>query len=100
MSKRDVAQRQLKTFQWDKVSPHGLASTIWARDGAAQDPQIADLLRQQGIFDAMEEDFRAKQTVKLAVERKKADLTSCLDVRQRQNIGASSLSVLVSLARL
>ncbi|CEQ39622.1 SPOSA6832_01157, partial [Sporobolomyces salmonicolor] len=81
----DVAQRKLKTFQWDKVSPHGLASTVWARNGPdGQD--IAAKLRQQGIFDLMEEDFRAKQTAKFVTKRQKETLTTCLLPDQAKNI--------------
>lgn len=84
----DAAQRKLKTFQWDKVSPHGLASTIWGQQGN-EDDDIAAKLRRQGIFDLMEEDFRAKQTVKLASKREKTTLTTCLGTQQGQNIGMS-----------
>ena len=89
----DLAQRKLKTFQWDKVSPHGLAATIWARPNGAPKGDaaaVAERLREQGIFDAMEEDFRAKQTVKLAAKRDKTTLMSCLESRHAQNIGQSS----------
>lgn len=82
----NVAQRKLKTFQWDKVSPHSLGSTIWGQQGS-EDQSIAAKLQQQGIFDLMEEDFRAKQTVKLATKREKTTLTTCLGTQQGQNIG-------------
>lgn len=70
------------------MSPHGIASTIWARPDVRNDPEITELLRQRGIFDAMEEDFRAKQVARAAVKRDKSTLITYLDSRQGQNISA------------
>lgn len=81
-----MAGRKLKTFQWDKVSANATAATVWER-AVAKDPDIEAKLRAQGIFDAMEDDFRAKQTVQIATKKDKQTLVSVLSVQQRQRIG-------------
>jgi hypothetical protein len=57
-------------------------------------------LRQEGVFEKMEEDFRAKQTVKIERKSEKKEVTSYLGRQLGQNIGSSALppaSFLVSL---
>lgn len=91
-----VAERQLKTLQWDKVTAVALGSTVWDREKGSD---LESKLRAQGIFDQMEEDFRAKQTVKMASRKQAQTLESVLSVKERQRIG-QSLSLLLFEAEL
>ncbi|KAL8279166.1 hypothetical protein RQP46_008422 [Phenoliferia psychrophenolica] len=81
----DVAQRQMKQLQWDKLPPNSVASTVWGR-GTMDESLWSKKLRQQGIFDEMEEDFRVKQFLKRDIRHDAAKLKSILSDNQRKHI--------------
>ena len=87
----DVAQRQMKQLQWDKLSPNVVASTVWGR-GTLDESEWSEKLRQQGIFEEMEEDFRMKQFIKKVIRNDAAKLKSVLSDNQRKHIGAPNVS--------
>lgn len=85
-----VAQRMLKTLQWEKVTAVALGSTVWDSAPADGASDLETKLRAQGIFDQMEEDFKAKQTVKMTGKKHAQTLESVLSVKERQRIGGLS----------
>lgn len=86
----DIAQRQMKQLQWDKLSPNAVAATVWGR-GTLDESEWSKKLRSQGIFDEMEDDFRMKQIVKKVVGIESTKLTSVLTPNQQKHIGAPCL---------
>ncbi|KAK4700741.1 hypothetical protein P7C70_g5503, partial [Phenoliferia sp. Uapishka_3] len=81
----NVAGRQMKQLQWDKLSPNAVASTVWGRN-ALDESEWSKKFKSEGIFDAMEDDFRMKQIVKRIVVNDAAKLKSVLTDDQRKHI--------------
>lgn len=83
----DVAQAKMLQLQWEKISPATATATVW---NAVQldETEWSRKLRQNGIFDEMEDNFRAKQTVKRMAQGPKAHLVSVLDTDKKKRIGA------------
>ena len=79
----------MKQFQWDKLNSNGIASTVFAGDHQEEESEWARKLRLEGMFDDMEQEFRAKQTVQISAKRVKKTLDTVLKQEQRQRIGQS-----------
>ena len=79
----------MKQFQWDKLNSNGIASTVFAGDHQEEESEWARKLRMEGMFDDMEQEFRAKQTVQISAKRVKKTLDTVLKPEQRQRIGQS-----------
>lgn len=82
----DVAQTKMLQLQWDKLTPAAVASTIWGSSNP-DESAWSRKLRSQGIFDEMEDDFRARQLVKRVIKTPTTALSSVLDPKQRERIG-------------
>lgn len=102
-----TASRQLKQLQWDKINQTQLSKTVWGKS-TLDENEVARLLQTDGVFDEMEEDFKAKKLVlnldgqiitlpdifdlaylsfSTAAKREKKELISVLDPRSRHRIG-------------
>lgn len=75
----------MKQLQWDKLDAGTVANTVWAL--ASEDAsEFSKNLKLRGVFDQLEDDFRAKQTVTMTVKKEKKTLTSVLSNQDRQRI--------------
>lgn len=85
-----MARSKMKQFQWDKLSPQHAAETIFGQhELTADEEQVVKMLQQEGLFDEMEEDFKAKQPVKKSASTAKKDkieLKTHLSLQTRQGI--------------
>lgn len=85
----DMAKVRMKQLQWDKLSPQHAAETVWGQ-GKIEDDQLALVLRSEGFFEEMEEDFKAKQAAKrqtaAAGRKDKIEFKTHLSYQTRQGI--------------
>ncbi|CDS00429.1 hypothetical protein [Sporisorium scitamineum] len=93
LSRKEVlamARSKMKQLQWDKLSPQHAAETIFGQhELTADEEQVVKMLQQEGLFDEMEEDFKAKQPVKKSAATAKKDrieLKTHLSLQTRQGI--------------
>ena len=87
--RKDVAvfasQRTNQVF-WEAIAQKDLATTVWGQ-GTLDEVALAEILKSDGIFAEMQEDFKAKQAaLQLGKAKKAANLTSVLDGPMRQRI--------------
>lgn len=83
-----VSQSVMKQLQWDKLPANAVGNSVFSRVGLTE-AGLSERLRRQGAFDALEEEFKAKQTKKLVSKQAKQKLASVLKPEQRQRIGSS-----------
>ncbi|CAO1620396.1 unnamed protein product [Parajaminaea phylloscopi] len=85
----DMAKVRMKQLQWDKLSPQHAAETVWGK-GEIREDQLALVLRSEGLFEEMEEDFKAKQAAKrqttAAGKKEKVEFKTHLSYQTRQGI--------------
>ena len=65
-SRKDVAHTantRMKQLQWDKVPQQNVGKTLWKEPEVGKEQEWVQKLLDDGIWKAMEEDFRAKQLV-------------------------------------
>lgn len=79
------AKSAMKQLQWEKLNPGRVTNTIWANN-EHDELEWVKRLQRDGIFDEMEEDFKARQLAKVAAARKKVDWVSVLDPKTRERI--------------
>jgi cytokinesis protein len=84
----DVAKSRMKQLQWDKLTPQHAAETIWGQTSVSEQ-ELASMLREQGMFDEMEEDFKARNVAKRpaqAAKKEKMEFKTHLTLQTRQGI--------------
>ncbi|CAO1613189.1 unnamed protein product [Sympodiomycopsis kandeliae] len=84
----EMAKTRMKQLQWDKLSPQHAAETVWGQNPIA-DEELTAVLRSEGLFEEMEEDFKAKQTPKRqaqAAKKDKVEFKTHLSFQTRQGI--------------
>jgi cytokinesis protein len=85
----EQAKGRMKQLQWDKLSAQHAAETVWGRN-TADEVQITEMLRSGGLFEEMEEDFKAKQVAKRATaalaKKEKLEFKTHLSLQTRQGI--------------
>lgn len=92
LTRKDVlamARSKMKQLQWDKLSPQHAAETIFGQhELTADEESVIKTLQQEGLFEEMEEDFKAKQPVKKvnAAKKDKIELKTHLSLQTRQGI--------------
>ena len=86
-----TAKRQLKQVVWEKMNPTQIANTIWVVQDI-DEKEWASRLASEGVFEELEEEYKAKQVGPI-VRRKKDDLRSVLDDKMRERLGKNSLSI-------
>lgn len=84
----DMAKNRMKQLQWDKLSAEHASSTVWGTN-EAHELRLRDVFLSQGVFEEMEEEFKAKEASKKAVTAVKKDqkeLQTHLNYATRQGI--------------
>ena len=84
----ETAKGRMKQLQWDKLTPQHAAETVWGKN-LAEEERLTLMLKEEGLFDEMEEDFKAKQAAKRATtsaKKDKVELKTHLTLQTRQGI--------------
>jgi cytokinesis protein len=84
----DMAKARTKQLQWEKLSAQHASETIWGKNGADEE-LLRSVFREQGVFDEVEEDFRAKEVsrrVSSAARKDRKELQTYLNLTTRQGI--------------
>ena len=66
MARKDIAitpNTKMKQLQWDKLPQTQVGKTLWSNDEPDKEKEWIQKLREQRIWEEMEEDFKAKQLV-------------------------------------
>ena len=122
MARKDIPitpNIKMKQLQWDKLPQTQVGKTLWNDEEPEKEKEWIDKLKDQRIWEEMEEDFKAKQLVinlmgkcsqcnslqtiliSLSAKQKKAELRSVLDPQTRKRVGGCSASTSVaSLTRV
>lgn len=79
------ASQKLKQLQWEKIAKDSIQNTVWAHN-FIDEAKLTEMLKQDGVFNEIEKDFKAKQVKALGGMKKKEALKSVLDPRVRQRI--------------
>ncbi len=64
--RKDIAitpSTKMKQLQWDKVPQQMVTKTMWQSESPDKEQEWLMKLQMEGIWQQMEEDFRAKQLV-------------------------------------
>lgn len=109
MARKDIPitpNTKMKQLQWDKLPQTQVGKTLWSNEEPNKEKEWIKKLREQHIWEEMEEDFRAKQLVInlmgmwlsttddecrlnkiLTAKQKKAELRSVLDPQIKKHVG-------------
>lgn len=95
------ARQRTKQVQWDQVAANDLSKTVWAQPGgtSVQEDHVAQMLKSEGFFDEMEQDFKTIVAVKNRVPnavgtQKEKQLISVLTPKMRERIGKLTIILL------
>ena len=97
----------MKQLQWDKVPQQLVGKTLWNDESAEKEKEWVKKLQSDGVWQEMEEDFKAKQLVinlmgeaslvcihsclipraHLTAKQKQAELKSVLDTQTKKRVG-------------
>ncbi|EJD02078.1 uncharacterized protein FOMMEDRAFT_87486 [Fomitiporia mediterranea MF3/22] len=90
MARKDIAiapNTKMKQLQWDKLPQTQVGKTLWNDEEPGKEKEWIQKLREQRIWEEMEEDFKAKQLViNLMAKQKKAELRSVLDPQTKKRV--------------
>ena len=110
-SRKDVpihANQRMKQLQWDKLPQQQAAKTLWSSESTtSKEKEWVSKLQSDGVWQEMEEGFKAKQLVLTLVgaymvcymffrvvadffftaARKRAELKSVLDPQTKKRVG-------------
>lgn len=53
----------MKQLQWDKLPQQQVAKTVWNDEEPSKETEMIKILKDDGVWMEMEEDFKAKQLV-------------------------------------
>lgn len=53
----------MKQLQWDKLPQQQVAKTVWNDEKPSREVEMIQILKDDGVWMEMEEDFKAKQLV-------------------------------------
>lgn len=90
-----IARQQMKQLNWQKVDISHLDRTIWSAKDIDEE-EWARKLKEEGIFDEMENLFQARKAVAVNISKAKRDLKSVLSYTQQQAVGKLSPYLLIS----
>lgn len=76
----------MKQLNWQKVDISHIERTIWSAQDIDEE-EWARKLKEQGIFDEMENLFQARKAVAVNISKAKKDLKSVLSYTQQQAVG-------------
>lgn len=78
---------KMKQLQWDKLPHQQVSRTLWKDDEPQKERLMLEKLKIDGVWNEMEEDFKAKQLViNLMARQKRAELKSVLDPQTRKRV--------------
>ena len=107
-SRKDIPiapSTKMKQLQWDKVPQQLVARTVWNDESVEKEKEWVQKLQVDGVWQEMEEDFKAKQFVTnllgacdwessmfvfltiTPAKQKKAELKSVLDPQTKKRVG-------------
>lgn len=75
----------MKQVNWETINPDQLGKTIWASNDV-DELEWANKLKEKGIFDQMEEEFKTRQIVKVVTAKKKKEYVSILEPKSQERI--------------
>ncbi|WFC97408.1 hypothetical protein MYAM1_000120 [Malassezia yamatoensis] len=84
----DMAKNRMKQVQWDKLSAEHASNTIWGTNDDYE-LRLREVFVSEGVFDAIEEEFKAKEASKklvAAVKKDQKELETHLNYATRQGI--------------
>ncbi|ELU44993.1 RhoA GTPase effector DIA/Diaphanous [Rhizoctonia solani AG-1 IA] len=82
-----MANTRMKQLQWDKIQHQQVGKTLWGEDYTEKEREWARKLFGDGVWQEMEEDFKAKQLVmNLMARQKRAELKSVLDQQTKKRV--------------
>ncbi|WFD41493.1 hypothetical protein MPSI1_000122 [Malassezia psittaci] len=84
----DMAKNRMKQVQWDKLSAEHASNTIWGTNDDYE-LRLREVFVSEGVFDAIEEEFKAKEASKklvTAVKKDQKELETHLNYATRQGI--------------
>lgn len=80
-----MANIQMKQVNWETINPDKLDKTIWG-DNDVDELEWARTLKEKGIFDQMEEEFKARQIAKAVTTKRKKEYVSILEPKSQERI--------------
>ncbi|THH08533.1 hypothetical protein EW145_g2635 [Phellinidium pouzarii] len=90
MARKDIAitpNTKMKQLQWDKLPQTQVGRTLWNDEEPDKEKEWIKMLREERIWEEMEEDFKAKQLViNLMAKQRKAELRSVLDPQTKKRV--------------
>ena len=113
MSRKDISiapNTKMKQLQWDKLAQQQVGKTLWGVEETDREREWIKKLKEQRIWEEMEEDFKAKQLVMILMgkvsllcglftwltsnlgKQKKAELRSVLDTDTKKRVGSYFLA--------
>ncbi|CAE6358045.1 unnamed protein product [Rhizoctonia solani] len=82
-----MANTRMKQLQWDKIQHQQVGKTLWNEESSDKEREWARKLFGDGVWQEMEEDFKAKQLVmNLMARQKRAELKSVLDQQTKKRV--------------
>ncbi|KDN38137.1 actin-binding FH2, partial [Tilletiaria anomala UBC 951] len=97
----EMAKTRMKQLQWDKLSAQHAAETVWSK-ATVDEQRITEIMKKEGFFEEMEEDFKAKQVARratAATKKDKIELKTHLSLQTRQGIEMVLLRVKSNLTK-
>jgi cytokinesis protein len=96
------ANTKMKQLQWDKLPQQLAEKTVFNEDDTSREHAWVKMFQKDGIWQEMEDDFKAKQLVmNLMARQKRAELKSVLDPQTKKSVGVySSIVVFSPIIRL
>lgn len=78
----------MKQLQWDKLPQQQAGKTVFSEEEPSKEEDWIKMLQMDGVWQEMEEDFKAKQLViNLMAKQKRAELKSVLDPQTKKRVG-------------
>jgi cytokinesis protein len=84
----EMAKTRMKQLQWDKIAAQNVGDTVWSKP-LIDEQELTQVLKNEGFFEEMEEDFKAKQVTRrttASAKRDKLELKTHLSLQTRQGI--------------
>lgn len=81
------ANTKMKQLQWDKLSQQHTGNTVFGAEDTEKENDWIKKFQKDGIWQEMEDDFKAKQLViNLMAKQKRAELKSVLDPQTKKSV--------------
>jgi len=77
---------QVKQLQWDKLQKQQVGKTLWKEEEPEKEQEWLHRLQIDGVWRAIEDDFKAKLVATIVDREKRAELKSVLDPQTRKRV--------------